>query len=530
MRFKLLIIMIILVTEFVSLISVSFGETLENQVVPEPIKNAILAEDWNTVADLCGPNEQLESSPVLRAIKGHACLALNRNNESLLLFLSVNNNKDSKTWEEWTRKFVEDHEENHVAHYFKGDALARIGKWDSAIMAFNEALNFSDLSLALNARGVVYAYKQELKKAREDFKAANKLTPKFADAYASFGTLQILKKASKGAYKSFDKALARSTEFALALNGLGCAKYGHGVKNWEQAYKDFSTVVGKLPFSLFVENSRGLLMAVENTQMPGQESSSLFRLSDFLDWVTLRRVTSKKDDILHIALGSQLPETLDVDVIDRLNKLLDESGFYAQIHEKIIVKQISVKLQGLISETATLRNKSATELIDEEIDKIHLLNRMLIEEAYPYLIAQHDMRNPGTHLSSKGGLIRPPKNWQPWPGNKGPKPGPKLGHPPGEKGPKEPIWPEPPIWVTPPSPFPPDPTGPGGQGLPPAPPIPKPRGLKFTPLLTPYPSILPGPTVIEKPPGGALAKFDPKYTLKGEWPVTNIFGLAYVSR
>ena len=51
MRFKFSNIMIFCLVGFLSVASVSFGETSENQVVPVLIKNAILAEDWNTVAE-----------------------------------------------------------------------------------------------------------------------------------------------------------------------------------------------------------------------------------------------------------------------------------------------------------------------------------------------------------------------------------------------------------------------------------------------------------------------------------------------
>ena len=60
------------------------------------IEKATLAEKWQLVADQCGRNEKLTSSPVLRAIKGHALLVLNHNNESLLL--SITKDSDGKAW------------------------------------------------------------------------------------------------------------------------------------------------------------------------------------------------------------------------------------------------------------------------------------------------------------------------------------------------------------------------------------------------------------------------------------------------
>ena len=194
-------------------------------ISPE-LEKAILAEDWQRVVTKCGPNEGLTSLPVLRAIKAHGCLTLNQNNQSLLLFLSITNDSDLVTWDTWTQEFSQKHSKKSIAHYFRGDALARLGKFDLAIQSFNKALNYnSDFVLALNARGVALAYKKQWKEADEDFERACEIAPTFAEAYTSHGTLLILKKAPEGAEIFFNKALTVSPDFALALNGRGCAEF-----------------------------------------------------------------------------------------------------------------------------------------------------------------------------------------------------------------------------------------------------------------------------------------------------------------
>ena len=49
------------------------------------IESAMLMEDWTAVITLLGSEENL--SPVLQLLKAHALLALNRNNDSVCLFL-----------------------------------------------------------------------------------------------------------------------------------------------------------------------------------------------------------------------------------------------------------------------------------------------------------------------------------------------------------------------------------------------------------------------------------------------------------
>ena len=124
-------------------------------LMDQEVEKAILAEEWSKVADLLDSDDSLTSASVARLIKGHACLALNRNNESLELFLNASSAEDLERWEEWTLGFAEQNPHNAVVHYLKGDAFARMEQWDSAILAFDKALQIKpDYPLALNARGV----------------------------------------------------------------------------------------------------------------------------------------------------------------------------------------------------------------------------------------------------------------------------------------------------------------------------------------------------------------------------------------
>lgn len=194
-------------------------------VVNKGVKDAILAEDWSKVADLLDQVDAQSSSPVLRVIKGHACLALNKNNESLCMFLSASSGDDLNNWDEWTRVFVKKNGKSAVALYFKGDALARLGKWDDALKAFNRALEIKPKHvMVLNARGVTYAAKGRLANARVDFDEARRLSDfRLADAYANIGFLCIHRKdAVENALNVFNKALKISPHFALALHGRGC--------------------------------------------------------------------------------------------------------------------------------------------------------------------------------------------------------------------------------------------------------------------------------------------------------------------
>jgi Tfp pilus assembly protein PilF len=201
-----------------------------NSDVSPEVERAVLAEDWKTVVQLVPDAGSNSISPTLRLIKGHACLALNRNDESLCLFLSVVSNVDMAEYQTWTTSFATHNEESAIAHYFKGDALARAQAWDDSLREFSTGLQRSpDHPLLQNARGIVFAQEGKWYSAIADFEGAIKAKPDLADAFANRGTMNLHKKAgAKGAIEWFDKALDHSKQFSLALYNQGFARVANG--------------------------------------------------------------------------------------------------------------------------------------------------------------------------------------------------------------------------------------------------------------------------------------------------------------
>lgn len=224
------------------------------QEVNDEVKDAILTEDWTKVASLLSTVDTQTTSSVHRLIKGHACLALNQNNESLCLFLSATSEDELKIWLEWAQQFAND-KKTAVSYYFKGDALARLGQWDSAITEFTNALaNKTHHYLALNARGVAYAKMGQLGTARQDFDNAVTANRSFADAHANLGARFVqMKDGIDGAQKAFEKALKYSPNFALAIHGLACVEF---ILNKDEAMTNLNRSIEYNPCasSIFADN------------------------------------------------------------------------------------------------------------------------------------------------------------------------------------------------------------------------------------------------------------------------------------
>jgi len=217
------------------------AETASREVTHET-EEALLAEDWSNVAELLADVDVNTASPILRLIKGHACLALNKNNESYCLFLSAVSDSGLAQYGEWAMALADQNDTKAIAHYFKGDAFARKNDWTRAIASFDHALSRNPRhELSLNARGVVNAQMKNVSRAKRDFTEAAKVARSpLADAHANIGALWIQRKeGAKGAREAFDRALKISPAFALALHGKGCielisrqfAEAGHDLKS-----------------------------------------------------------------------------------------------------------------------------------------------------------------------------------------------------------------------------------------------------------------------------------------------------------
>lgn len=221
------------------------------------LEKAVLAEDWSGVVPECST---MQPSAVVRCLLGHACLALNRNNQSLGFFLSVANDSDRQMWLSWTTDFARRHPRAAVARYLKGDALARLERWQEALTELNAALRCNRRhALSLNARGVVNHALGNTDAAREDFRAATEARPDFADAYSSWGTLAVLQNVgARTAAEHFAAALARSNDFDLATNGLGCAYWA--LQKFDSASLAFAAIPRHSPAGIL---ARANMVAIE---------------------------------------------------------------------------------------------------------------------------------------------------------------------------------------------------------------------------------------------------------------------------
>ncbi len=223
---------------FVVLVVASFANEARSQSdydVGSSIENALLNQDWEKVNRLIESEYKDSIPPVLRMIKGHATLALNKNNESAELFKDSGSIDDYSGWLSWSTNLFQKRSDSPVAALFKGDALARMNKHNEAIKVFTTGLQKNPgHALILNARAVSYTSLQKWNEAILDIYSATKSDPSLADIHSNKGALNIRRSlGAPGALRGFNKALDISPNHVLARIGKASALYGMG--DWASA-------------------------------------------------------------------------------------------------------------------------------------------------------------------------------------------------------------------------------------------------------------------------------------------------------
>lgn len=201
---------------------------VERAVLAADAGTGSLQENWAPVVRLLADVNEQTPDPVLRLIKGHACLAVNQNNESVCLFLSVRSKDALGIWDGWVDHLAANHPQQPLSHYFCGDAAARRHNWDEAIAHFAKAIEINPVHLlALNARGVCQAFRQQWDQADQDLYFAAMIDKAFVDARANIAMKLLHKQeGASGALQHFSAAMTLSspTECRVAFFGRAWTK------------------------------------------------------------------------------------------------------------------------------------------------------------------------------------------------------------------------------------------------------------------------------------------------------------------
>lgn len=335
------------------------------EVIAPSLETALLAGDWEAVRRQCGDNDKLSGHPVLLALKGQACLLLNRNNEAAVLFLRLGERVDSlQAWKSAALTLAQRHPQQPVAHYLKGDALARLEEWPGAEGAFTEAIRLKEtFAPAWNARGVVKCAQGKWEQAGEDFSRAKELEAHFADAWASLGTYYLLQQQENYALEHYQAALAVNGDFALALTGTGAAHFMRGPREFKDAHAALQKSFQLQIFPVTVANVELMTQFIVEAMSKGTLS---FSTRDFINWPALKQEIARPGSMFcgYFDLNA-LSEKPDRKVLDGFNRLLEDKNFYSS-HQPAIEARLQAsreeayarEVKKLIEKTKDLRENN----------------------------------------------------------------------------------------------------------------------------------------------------------------------------
>jgi len=240
------------------------------------LQKALLSGDWNQLNKLLENVTVKTSDPILRFINAHACLATNRNNESLNMFLSLRT-EELEQLNEWTYELINTTTKKQIPFYLYGDVLVRNGNIKTAINFFDKASSVNEDNsrpLALNAKGVALTRIGSVDDALVVFMEASVNSTNIADIYANLGSLAIQQnEGPTGALEDFNKAIELSPDFALAYYGRACIYLLLG--KLQEAEQDFQKCLSVDDYSKDV-----MLALINNVRLKGANNVGFFQIAN----------------------------------------------------------------------------------------------------------------------------------------------------------------------------------------------------------------------------------------------------------
>ena len=239
------------------------------------LQKAVIEADWLKIVEVGNKWKQEDKNAIIPIwLLGYAGLAKQDYHLATENLSQLGQSQAASKLIKWAEGLVKANPKSAVSMMLKGDALARSGKYDQAIVALDEAVRLAaDSALVYNLRGVVKALSDRPVEAEADLEKAISIDPDFADALVSLAIIRLENEDLLGALSYLDNAIAACPDFALAFNTRAVV-YGK-LKIWEESEGDFEKAVKLAPAVPFLAGNLRLMVWVK-----GQEQFEKMRSTD----------------------------------------------------------------------------------------------------------------------------------------------------------------------------------------------------------------------------------------------------------
>ena len=199
---------------------------------------AVPTDQWNRALDELFPAGHDGGSASEHAVLGYRGLQQNDWTQSWLHFRALDESDQTEELLAWAEGLCEKHPTNAVAFLLKGDALARIGRYDEAVVALDRAQSLNpELLFAYDLKALILIVDGEAAKAQSELDDALERNPTSVNTLFERGMARFVGEDVDGAIVWHTRALDLDPTAFLASNARGVA---YLLKNeFDRAFQDF---------------------------------------------------------------------------------------------------------------------------------------------------------------------------------------------------------------------------------------------------------------------------------------------------
>lgn len=223
----------------------------------EKAVNSALKEDWEQVFAELSFIDLKHLQPEDNLLLGYASLHLKDWIKAWEHFYAVDKSTQKDMLLSWSEKLCKENPSSAIAFVLKGDVLARLGKYEEAVRALDNAVKLDEkCALTYDVRGLVKITDGELHGGKDDLEKALQINPEISNVIFEKGIIYLITGDFEEATTHMSSLLNEEPKFFLARNARGVAYLLQA--KYDEAMHDFEQVIHDNPAFVDARNNKTL--------------------------------------------------------------------------------------------------------------------------------------------------------------------------------------------------------------------------------------------------------------------------------